>query len=239
MNKIRRIEELNKQELEHVISPNASWHTDYRDTSYIYIGGLPLNLSEGDIVTVFSQYGEPVWLKLARDKDTGKSRGFAWLKYEDQRSCDLAVDNLSGAEILGRKLSVDHARYKKRDDEDMDEGIVRPLGEESDDEEDMSAKRIHGQQRRRSETPKMIKDRRSGERRRRRSSTRSESPSSRSRRRSETPRTIKDRSEDKRRRRRSSTRSESPENRSRRRRRHSTTDSDSSSADRRRHRKKS
>jgi len=52
-----------------------------------------------------------------RDKETGKSRGFAFLKYEDQRSTDLAVDNLGGAVIMGRTLRVDHTRYKKKDDE--------------------------------------------------------------------------------------------------------------------------
>lgn len=102
-------------------SPNASWHTDYRDTAFIYFGGLPYDLSEGDVITIFSQYGEPVFLKLARDKETGKSKGFGWLKYEDQRSTDLAVDNLGGATIGGRLISVDHAHYKARDDEDDEE----------------------------------------------------------------------------------------------------------------------
>ncbi|KAF3011151.1 hypothetical protein E8E13_011482 [Curvularia kusanoi] len=119
MNSVRAIQQLNKRELEAGITPEGSWHTDYRDTAFIYIGGLAFELSEGDIITIFSQYGEPVWVKLARDKETGKSRGFAWIKYEDQRSCDLAVDNLGGATIMDRVIRVDHARYKPRDDEDM------------------------------------------------------------------------------------------------------------------------
>lgn len=149
MNKIRAIQDLNKKEIEQGMcvqppqprnihhkppndphkltqstrnsSPNASWHVDYRDTAFVYFGGLPYELSEGDVITIFSQFGEPTFLKLARDKETGKSRGFGWLKYEDQRSTDLAVDNLGGATINGRMISVDHARYKPRDDEDMDE----------------------------------------------------------------------------------------------------------------------
>ncbi|PHH79826.1 hypothetical protein CDD80_3687 [Ophiocordyceps camponoti-rufipedis] len=121
MNKIRAIKALNEKEIEQGVSPEASWHTDYRDTAFIYFGGLPYELSEGDIITIFSQYGEPVFIKLARDKDTGKSKGFGWLKYHDQRSTDLAVDNLGGADILGRTISVDHARYKPRDDEDQEE----------------------------------------------------------------------------------------------------------------------
>lgn len=109
-------------------STEASWHADYRDTAYIYIGGLPFELSEGDVITIFSQFGEPTYINLVRDKETGKSRGFAFLKYEDQRSTDLAVDNLGGTVIMGRTLKVDHTRYKKKDDQ-PDEGM--DLTEES------------------------------------------------------------------------------------------------------------
>ena len=40
-------------------------------------------MNEGDIVTVFSQFGEVVDIRLARDDKTGESRGFAYLAYED------------------------------------------------------------------------------------------------------------------------------------------------------------
>ena len=63
-------------------------------------------------------------LNLVRDKDTGKSRGFAFLKYEDQRSTDLAVDNLGGATVMGRMLRVDHVRYKRREEEGTEDNIA-------------------------------------------------------------------------------------------------------------------
>ncbi|KAI4264824.1 MAG: hypothetical protein L6R38_009763 [Xanthoria sp. 2 TBL-2021] len=118
MNGIREIQRLNKLELENGVAPEASWHRDHADSAYIYIGGLPFDLSEGDIITIFSQFGEPTFVKLVRDKETGKSKGFAFLKYEDQRSTDLAVDNLGGATVMGRILKVDHTKYKMRDDEE-------------------------------------------------------------------------------------------------------------------------
>jgi RNA-binding motif X-linked protein 2 len=43
-----------------------------------------------------SQFGEIEDIHLVREEDTGKSRGFAFLKYEDARSCVLAVDNFIG-----------------------------------------------------------------------------------------------------------------------------------------------
>lgn len=132
MNSVRAIQQLNKRELESGVGTEGSWHTDYRDTAFINIGGLPFELSEGDIITIFSQYGEPVWVKLARDKETGKSRGFAWIKYEDQRSCDLAVDNLGGSTIMDRVIRVDHARYKPMDGEDMRDNT---MGEPVDDDD--------------------------------------------------------------------------------------------------------
>ncbi|MCJ1453331.1 hypothetical protein MMC28_003678 [Mycoblastus sanguinarius] len=121
MNTIREIQNLNKRELEAGVSTEASWHRDFKDTAYIYIGGLPFDLSEGDVITIFSQFGEPTYVNLIRDKESGKSKGFAFLKYEDQRSTDLAVDNLGGASVMGRVLKVDHTRYKRKDGEEEEE----------------------------------------------------------------------------------------------------------------------
>lgn len=77
--------------------------------SWIYIGALSFELTEGDVICFCSQYGEVSEISLARDKDTGKSRGFCFLKYEDPRSCELAVDNLHGSTIVGRKIKVSYA----------------------------------------------------------------------------------------------------------------------------------
>lgn len=119
----RAVEELNREELKRGIAGDlrASWHADYRDTSWIFIGGLSRDLSEGDVLCIFSQYGEIEDFHLVRDEDTGESRGFGFLKYEDFRSTVLAVDNFNNATILGRQLHVDHTRYerpkKKKDEE--------------------------------------------------------------------------------------------------------------------------
>src|SRR6202012_1055935 len=135
MNAIRQTQLLNKRELENATPPSASWHADYRDTAWIYVGGLHLDLTEGDVCIIFSQYGNPTHLNLVRDRETGKSKGFGFLKYEDQRSCDLAVDNLGGGEVLGRLLRVDHTRYKRRDDEDEETYRIERLEAEQEAEE--------------------------------------------------------------------------------------------------------
>lgn len=53
-------------------------------------------------------------VNLPRDKETGKTKGFGFLMYEDQRSTILAVDNLNGAKVLDKTLRVDHVRQYKQ-----------------------------------------------------------------------------------------------------------------------------
>ncbi|KAI8808107.1 hypothetical protein BJ742DRAFT_772428 [Cladochytrium replicatum] len=122
MNVIREIQKINERELSRDITDKASWHAQYKDSAYVYVGGLPFEASEGDIITIFAQYGEVVDINLIRDKKTGKSKGYCFLAYEDQRSTILAVDNLNGIKIVGRTIRVDHvANYrgqKIKDEED-------------------------------------------------------------------------------------------------------------------------
>ncbi|KAI9467120.1 hypothetical protein BJY52DRAFT_1110896, partial [Lactarius psammicola] len=106
---VREINRINERELGFGAG-GASWHDEYKDSAYIFIGGLHYDLTEGDVITIFSQYGEVADVDLPRNKETGKTRGFGFLMYEDQRSTVLAVDNLNGATVLERTLRVDHVK---------------------------------------------------------------------------------------------------------------------------------
>ncbi|WOG89099.1 hypothetical protein DCAR_0208335 [Daucus carota subsp. sativus] len=103
---VKRIQNINSKEASLGISEDASWHAVYKESAYVYVGGIPFDLTEGDLLAVFAQYGEIVDVNLVRDKGTGKSKGFAFVAYEDQR-------------ILGRIIRVDHvSKYKKKEEED-------------------------------------------------------------------------------------------------------------------------
>ena len=127
ISKIKQIQQLNEQELKYNITDTASWHYKYRDSSYIFISGFPKEVTEGDLVIVFSQYGEIVDCRIVRDKTTGKSKGFGYICYEDQRSTILAVDNLNGIKIGGKLILVDH----------VEEYRLPKEFEQSDDEENI------------------------------------------------------------------------------------------------------
>ncbi|BGO94284.1 hypothetical protein NBRC10512_002732 [Rhodotorula toruloides] len=129
MNQIQAIKRINEQELQS--GSTASWHDQYKDSAYINVGGLPYNLTEGDVITIFSQYGEIVDINMPRDPQTGKPRGFAWLMYADQRSTVLAVDNLNGAQVLGRTLRVDHVLNYKQIERDQESGKMKERDEQS------------------------------------------------------------------------------------------------------------
>merc|ERR1719487_2847040 len=122
---INSTKKLQEDELQRVGTGHKSWHDQFKDSAYVYIGGLNLGMTEGDVVIVFSQFGEIVDVNMVRDKSTGKSKGFAFLCYEDQRSTNLAVDNMNGFQMLGRTLRVDHVeKYKapkQFDENDLDE----------------------------------------------------------------------------------------------------------------------
>ncbi len=90
-------------------------------------------------------------LNLVRDKETGKSRGFCFLKYEDQRSTDLAVDNLGGATVMGRVLRVDHTRYKPKEGEVIENNTYGEPGGNKGEGEDEGFEDADRRKRRRTE----------------------------------------------------------------------------------------
>ena len=83
-----------------------SWHASYDSSAYVYVGGLHEKMTEGDVITIMSQFGEVIDAHLVRDDETGASKCFAFVAYEDQRSTVLAVDNFAGVKLLGKTLKV-------------------------------------------------------------------------------------------------------------------------------------
>ncbi len=145
---IKNLNAMNDRELDMgVAGTSRSWHNEYRDSAWVFTGGLPYELTEGDVLAVFSQYGEIVHINLVRDLQSGKSKGFGFVCYEDQRSTILAVDNLNGIRLCKRTIRVDHVQTYKlpKDLEKLDadrkrlflEGCApKPIGGGEDQDED-------------------------------------------------------------------------------------------------------
>lgn len=129
MNPLTNVKNITKlNEREQALGFKVSWHDQYKDSAWLFLGGLPYDLTEGDVLCVFSQFGEIVNVNLIRDKKTGKSKGFCFLCYENQQSTVLAVDNFNGVKVLGRTIRVDHcANYKAPKERDDDDEITKAL----------------------------------------------------------------------------------------------------------------
>ena len=67
--KIQQINENNQRDLQYQRTYEESWHWKYRNNNEIYISGIAKELNEGDIIVVFSQYGEVIDIEMPRNND--------------------------------------------------------------------------------------------------------------------------------------------------------------------------
>ncbi len=79
----------------------------------LYIGNLAYTVVEEDLEQIFDQFGVVEDIKLMRDQETGRSRGFAFITFESQEQAEAAMV-ANGTELAGRALRVNEARRKER-----------------------------------------------------------------------------------------------------------------------------
>ena len=72
----------------------------------LFIARLSFDASEDELRNIFSAHGDVTECNIAKDRDTGKSRGFAFVKYASRKAGEKAIKELDGSEIHGRKISV-------------------------------------------------------------------------------------------------------------------------------------
>jgi RNA recognition motif-containing protein len=78
-------------------------------TKKLYVGNLPFKSTEDDIHNLFSQYGEVESVNLITDRETGRSRGFAFVEMPDDQA-NAAMQSLDGTDFDGRNLRINEAR---------------------------------------------------------------------------------------------------------------------------------
>jgi len=78
----------------------------------IYIGNLSYKVRENDLKEVMEDYGAVDSVKIIKDRDTGKSKGFAFIEMANDADAQRAIEELNGAEYEGRTMVVKEARPK-------------------------------------------------------------------------------------------------------------------------------
>ncbi|MBR8706449.1 RNA recognition motif domain-containing protein [Bacteroides pyogenes] len=78
----------------------------------IYVGNLNYRVKEGDLQQVMEDYGAVSSVKVIMDRETGKSKGFAFVEMEDEAATKVIAE-LNGAEYMGRTMVVKEARPRE------------------------------------------------------------------------------------------------------------------------------
>ena len=78
----------------------------------IFVGNLDFGATESSIRALFEPYGNVERVNLITDRDTGRSRGFAFVEMTDAAEADRAIAALNGTTLEGRALNINEARPK-------------------------------------------------------------------------------------------------------------------------------
>ncbi|WP_259430881.1 RNA-binding protein [Coxiella burnetii] len=81
----------------------------------IYVGSLSYDVTADELQSFFGQYGEIEEAKLIMDRETGRSKGFAFITYGTQDAAQEAVSKANGIDLQGRKIRVNIARENTGD----------------------------------------------------------------------------------------------------------------------------
>jgi cold-inducible RNA-binding protein len=78
----------------------------------IFVGNLSFNSTEEAVRSLFERYGAVNSARIMTDRDTGRSRGFAFVEMENDSEAANAINALNGYQMDGRSLNVNEARPK-------------------------------------------------------------------------------------------------------------------------------
>jgi cold-inducible RNA-binding protein len=79
----------------------------------LYVGNLSFNTTIQDLETMFGEFGAIQSANIIEDRETGRSRGFAFIEMSSKQEAESAIAKLNGKEIDGRELTVNEAKPRE------------------------------------------------------------------------------------------------------------------------------
>jgi RNA recognition motif-containing protein len=79
----------------------------------IYVGNLSFGTTENELKDLFAQAGTVVSVALIKDRDSGQSKGFAFVEMSNQAEAEKAIQMFNGKSVGSRELKVNMARPKE------------------------------------------------------------------------------------------------------------------------------
>ena len=77
----------------------------------LYVGNLPFGTTNEDLIEAFGQFGTVVKAQIIMDRETGRSRGFAFVEMAE--GVEQAIQGMNDAEFQGRRLTVNEAKPRE------------------------------------------------------------------------------------------------------------------------------
>lgn len=79
----------------------------------LFVGGLPFSTTDDEMKELFAAHGTVASATVVRDRETGRSKGFGFVEYENDDEGKAAEKALNGSDLGGRSISVAEARPKE------------------------------------------------------------------------------------------------------------------------------
>jgi len=79
----------------------------------IYVGGLPYQTTEQDLIDLFEQAGQVTEASVITDRNTGRSKGFGFVEMSDEQAARAAIEQLNGINMGDRTITVNEARERQ------------------------------------------------------------------------------------------------------------------------------
>lgn len=79
----------------------------------LYVGGLPYQTTENDLINLFEQIGQVASATVITDRETGRSKGFGFVDMENPQDGQQAIAQLNGTLLGSRTITVNEARERQ------------------------------------------------------------------------------------------------------------------------------
>jgi len=86
----------------------------------LFVGGLSWNTTNTELQQAFEACGTVAEAKVVTDRETGRSRGFGFVTFEDEQGATRAIEELDGSTLDGRTIRVDKANDRPKNDRRSD-----------------------------------------------------------------------------------------------------------------------
>ena len=79
----------------------------------LYVGGLPYQTTEQDLIDLFDQFGQVIQATVITDRETGRSKGFGFVEMSNDQEAQSAIAQLNGTLLGNRTITVNEARERQ------------------------------------------------------------------------------------------------------------------------------